>query len=66
MRTNAGNATYKRWIFVKQRGCKRKTENTSNIRNIAGTKQTEETSKANNFIITPKFWSSNRGQLLLQ
>ncbi len=56
-RTNAGFLSNKEAAREKQRI-------QAMVRNIAGTKQTEETSKANYFIINPKFWSSNRGRIV--
>ncbi len=56
-RTNAGFLSNKEAARERQRI-------QAMVRNIAGTKQTEETRKAKNFVINPKFWSSNRGRIV--
>ena len=56
-RTNAGFLSNKEAARERQRI-------QAMVRNIAGAKQTEEPSEANNFVINPKFWISNRGRIV--
>jgi hypothetical protein len=56
-RTNAG--------FLSDNEAARERQRTREmVRGIVKTKQSEETSKANNFITNPKFWISNSGRIV--